>query len=172
MKAVATLSLALCVLAFQEPPVRDQRKSEDPKQCNVAKVENRDYCPNCKMFLDETMIEKGLHMKCLTKVVQVRTCIKTAFPCVQHGAGTVYHSRRCCPINVKDCCQEIAILARVEYRCDTCLRRGWTPAQVIHINSRCKGTVEMTCEKSSLYPHGGDPYPAFGTPQIPDRPTP
>jgi hypothetical protein len=143
----------------QDPTTRN-----DIPECDLATVEDRPYCPRDAVFLQPDQIERSRHMACGTEIANVPACVKSAFPCKMHGDGWVLHSRRCCPINVKDCCVETTVLSRVEYVCLTCRRRHVTE-RVAHESSKCPtGSVVRTCAKSSLYPHGGRPAPAFGEP--------
>lgn len=153
-------------LGFAQDPTR----RNDVPECDLGTIQDRPYCPRCSMFPPPEAIERGRHLACETVIENVAACVKSAFPCKMHGDGWVLHSRRCCPINVKDCCIETVYLSRVEYVCTNCRRRHVTE-RVPHTSSKCPpGSVVRTCEKSTLYPHGGRPAPAFGAPTIPDRP--
>lgn len=162
--AAIAINLAAGLLLFaQEAPRR-----EAPAPCSLAKIENRPYCSTCLTFPPEAEIEAGVHLKDKTKAELLPACIKTSFPCKQHGDAWVQHSRRCCPINVTDCCIETTTLSRVEYLCETCLRRGKTEGDIVHAESGHGRTIVRTCEKSGFFPHGGKEHPAFGAP--PARP--
>ena len=157
--AIAVNLAAGLFLLAQETPRRDA-----PPPCNLASIENRPYCSTCGTFPAEAEMENGVHLKDKTKVEMAPACIKTSFPCKQHGDAWVQHSRRCCHIGVTDCCIETTTLSRVEYLCEICLRRGKTERDVVHSDTGHGRAIVRTCEKSGLFPHGGTEYPAFGTP--------
>ena len=172
MKTVicTALGLVLCAgLGYpQESPAG--KTGSDAKKCDVSKVENRAFCKGCEAFPAETDIEKGACKKCKTKVQQVATCVKSAFRCRMHGDNEVLHSRRCCKPEVKDCCNEVVTLARVEYRCDACNQRGPSEKEVVHLKDKCEGKVARTCEKSGTFPHGGEEFKADEAPKPTDAP--
>src|SRR6266850_2324714 len=147
MKTVICTALGLVLAAgLSHPQETPAGKASELKRCDLAKVENRAYCKGCDAFPAEADIEKGACKKCKTRVEQVPTCVKSAFKCRRHGDNEVLHSKRCCKPEVKDCCNEVITLARIEYRCDGCNQRGPTEKEVIHLKEKCEGKVARTCE--------------------------
>lgn len=171
MKSAVCMALGLVFAASlgysQDPP---KMGAEGEKKCDLTKVENRTYCKGCDAFPTDAEVEKGACKKCKTKVEQVATCVKKAYPCRAHGDSEVVHSKRCCKPEVKDCCKETTILARIEYRCDACHARGLTEKEVRHSSEKCEGKIAKTCEKSGTFPHGGEESKVEGTPKPADAP--
>ena len=161
--AVLGLVLAAGVGYPQETPAG--KAPAEPKKCDLSKVENRAYCLRCHEFPATADIEKGACKKCKSKVEQVSTCVKTAFPCKMHGDKEVLHSKRCCKPEVKTCCVETTLLSRIEFWCDACGQRGPTEKDVVHLREKCEGKVAKTCELSGTFPHGGEEYRAGETPK-------
>jgi hypothetical protein len=155
---LAVFLAAIAVLAVPQ---------EKPGDCDLIKVEERNWCPVCRVFPDDAALNAAgkVHERCGTAVESKAACVKSAFPCTQHGAGQVLHSRRCCPVNIRDCCNEVVVLAKVEYKCLACGARGVAPDQVMHGNDRGREDVVPVCPKSGTFPHGGTAFPAFGAPK-------
>jgi hypothetical protein len=174
MKTIATAALGVLVLAgsafTQEKPGQPPPVPETRRQCDLTRLENRVYCAMCQVYPEADQVEKDLHLKCQTKVETVPVCLKTAYQCKMHGDGMVLHARRCCPVGVKDCCIDLTVASRVEYKCDTCLKRSPKEMQVVHVNTKCPGKIVRTCEKSGTFPHGGEPTPITGAGPIEKQP--
>ena len=163
---LAVFLAAMAVLALP------QEKPAEPAGCDVIKMEDRTWCPACRVFPGDAALDTAgkIHERCGTAVVRKSACVKSAYPCTQHGTGRVLHSRRCCPVNIRDCCNEVVDLATVEYKCLACGARGVAPDQVMHGNDRGREDVVPTCSKSGTFPHGGTGYPAYGAPRTSDKP--
>ena len=171
MKRVVHWALGLALaasLGFTQEPAGS--KESAGKKCDAAKVESRAYCKGCEGFPGAADIDKGACKKCKTKVTDVPTCVKAAFKCRMHGDNEVLHSKRCCKPEVKDCCNEVTTLARVEYRCEACHQRSFVEKEIRHEKDECAGKIVRTCEKSGTFPHGGEEVKAEGTPKPPDAP--
>ncbi|HZL73155.1 MAG TPA: hypothetical protein VFC86_11875 [Planctomycetota bacterium] len=171
MKTVVCTALGLVLAAGLSHPQEPAGSAGTPeKRCDAAKVENRAFCMGCEGFPAAADIEKGACKKCKTKVMDVPTCVKSAFKCRMHGDNEVLHSKRCCKPEVKDCCNEVTTLARVEYRCEACNQRGFVEKEVRHVKEGCAGKIARTCEKSGTFPHGGEEIKAEGAPKPADAP--
>ncbi|HKS16962.1 MAG TPA: hypothetical protein VJU16_06595, partial [Planctomycetota bacterium] len=143
MKTVICTALGLVLAAGLSYPqdTSAARKSAADKKCDTVKVENRAFCKGCEAFPAATDIEKGACKKCKVQVQQVATCVKSAYKCRMHGDSEVLHSKRCCKPEVKDCCNEVTTLAKVEFKCEGCAARGATEKEVKHSKDPCDGKV-------------------------------
>src|SRR5688572_33477079 len=131
MKLIAGAAVAgILTLAgwsrFQDNPLNPVVKPADKRPCDVLRIERLAYCPTCNTYPSEDEIRSSQHTPDKGRIVLIPTCMKVAYPCKMHGDSWVLHARRCCPVNVKDCCTDLTVMSKVEYRCDTCLMRGST----------------------------------------------
>lgn len=135
-------------------------QSQKKPECDVATVEEGQYCSMCKKLLKDSGIKDG---KCAidnTATQKVDVCVKKDYQCGCGGGGCCKISQgspgKCkCgnPLKIKG----EAVRAVVMYKCDICEGTSLTKDGVTHDDEKHKTktakTVRKTCELSGTGLH-------------------
>ncbi|MBI4564813.1 MAG: hypothetical protein HY716_09005 [Planctomycetes bacterium] len=156
MKKFGALTVAMAfvcaLLAGKDRDGMETRQESAEKRCNLSKVVQRVYCPECKKVCGKGDAEKGICKTCKGKVELAEVCIKNCYSCpIMHGSQK-YHSRYCC--GAAGCCVKIEVVALVIYKCEKCGASDRVVKNIKH--DKCDGKIIKTCERSGRFPHGGE----------------
>lgn len=149
--AVAT---ALLLLAASPAGPR-----QDRRPCDVAKVQDGQYCPACKKVLVKTekatdFDKDGKCKMCGGAPEKVKVCAKDWIPsCNMHGGGP--HAAPCC--RSKMCCKIDTVYAVVTWTCKACGASAGFEERIAHHEGEHDRNLEKSCANSGTFPHGGEP---------------
>lgn len=145
-----TLILALALFGTLLP----QDKPAAGPACDLAKVEDADWCPKCKKAVAKEGLEGDKCKICMTATEKVKVCVKMWIPrCGMHEQHP--HLENCC--KSKKCCVMTADKSPIVYKCLGCGQSAREEAKVVHDAKDHEKKVVRTCEASGTAPHGGEP---------------
>jgi hypothetical protein len=125
--------------------------------CNLARVENAQYCTACSAVVEKDGIKDGKCKKDETKLVQVQQCVKSSYHCGCGGGCCKVDSDKPGNCKCNKPLKEDASKCLVVYTCKNCGASSPIQNQVKHDDEKHKEKKDKatarTCEKSGTAPH-------------------
>ena len=153
MKTLAVAAV-LVLSSFGAAPGLPQDAAKKGNPCDLATVEDAQWCPKCKKFREKEQLDGEKCKECQTATEKIKVCVKKWIPrCGMHNQGP--HLECCC--KSKFCCKPETLKSPLGFRCEGCGKFAREEAKIEHDAKAHDKKVVKACEASGTQPHGGEP---------------